>query len=150
MKELKGKVWRYRMERSKLYPVTTDWMQREETIKAVWDVLVKILFRKIQMHISISLAEQLKLMQKVTELTVMEISAWVVVWSMYQVPGMTETELWIMTEQRPSQVEQSLQQAWAEWHRILDQILRRERCSSIWIQIRVVKLHWKIPMERCW
>ena len=25
---------------------------------------------------------------------------------MYQVPGMTETELWIMTEQRPSQVEQ--------------------------------------------
>lgn len=43
--------------------------------KAVWDVLVKILFRKIQMHISISLAEQLKLMQKVTELTVMEISA---------------------------------------------------------------------------
>ena len=37
--------------------------------------LVKILFRKIQMHISISLAEQLKLMQKVTELTVMEISA---------------------------------------------------------------------------
>lgn len=27
------------------------------------------------------------------------------------VPGMTETELWIMTEQRPSQVEQSLQQA---------------------------------------
>ena len=47
------------------------------------------------MHISISLAEQLKLMQKVTELTVMEsfsVSGGVDL--CIRSPGMTETELW--------------------------------------------------------
>ena len=86
-------------------------MQREETIKAVWDVLVKILFQEDSDAYIDILGGTIEIDAKgdgIDSNGDFSVSGGVIYVSG---PGMTETELWIMTEQRPSQVEQSLQQA---------------------------------------